>query len=125
MSWDGPIAFAVAVADGYAWAHCFAGLRFRCLGMGPFHFPLQLPMALLGPIIFLRGACCLFAFSDGFPWVGPINFSGDTADALVWAHFIFNYSCRWLCLGPLYLRHHFPMISLGPIILWRGVLPMP
>jgi hypothetical protein len=53
MCWDGPIAFAVAVADGYAWAHFFAGLHCRCLEIGPFHFPLQLPMAFLGPIIFL------------------------------------------------------------------------
>src|SRR5260370_909422 len=63
--------------------------------MGPLHWQMLLPIALLGPIIFLEGA----------------------ADALRWAHCISGCCCQWLCFGPLFCSEALPIHSDGPIAL--------
>src|SRR5258708_3873993 len=61
--------------------------------MGPWHWRMLLPIALLGPIRFL----------------------GGTADALRWAHYIGRCYCRLLHFGPLYFWKALPIHSDGPI----------
>ena len=60
----GPIAYAAAVVNGFAWANYFLRAAVDTLGWAHHHVQVWLPMGLLRPIIFL----------------------GTDADALGWAH---------------------------------------
>src|SRR6202795_5322514 len=77
--------------------------------MGPFYFQLQLPMALLGPIISAA------PFSDDFAWAHYFM-AGGAADALGRAHCVRSSSCRPLGLGPLIFRETLLMPWDGPIL---------
>jgi len=61
--------------------------------MGPWHLQWQLPIGLLGPIIFSAGV----------------------VDVLRWAYNIYNSSCRFIHLGPLFYQQVLLMLSDGPI----------
>src|SRR5713101_7222223 len=61
--------------------------------MGPWHSQQQLPIDSLGPIIS----------------------SAAVVDALGWAHGIYNSSCRFIHLGPLFYRQVLLMPPDGPI----------
>ncbi len=63
--------------------------------MGPWHLQQQLLIDLLGPIIS----------------------SAAVVDALRWAHGIYNSSCRFIRLGPLFLQQVLLMPSDGPMAL--------
>src|SRR5258707_5594030 len=68
---------------------------FRCLRMGPWHWQLLLPMALLGPSYFLVSA----------------------ANTQEWAHCICSYCCQWHHLGPIIFQEALPIPWNGPISL--------
>src|SRR5260370_131545 len=95
MHSDGPIALEDAAADFFAWAIFISGRRYGCTQMGPLHWRMLLPIALLWPIVFLEGA----------------------ADELRWAHCISGCCCQWLCFGPLFCSEALPIHSDGPIAL--------
>jgi hypothetical protein len=76
---DGPTALSSAAADGFAWAYYRFETCCRLLRVGPLHLLRLLPIASIGPIIFLRGA----------------------VDTRGWAHCIVISCRRWLRLGLL------------------------
>src|SRR5258708_25454937 len=90
--------------------------------MGPWHWWMLLPIALLGPIRFLGGTadalrwahhigrcCCqLLRFGTLYFWkVLPMHSDGP----------ISRCCCQWLCFGPLFCSEALPIHSDGPIAL--------
>jgi hypothetical protein len=116
MPQNGPIAFAAAVAvgfaracyflgasaHGFAWANHFSGRRSRCPRVGPLAFAA--------------------AAAEGFAWAH--HFSARCADAQGGPISICSCCCRWLRLGPLISGRCRRCLRMGPW-LFREALPTP
>src|SRR5260370_19733982 len=122
MHSNGPIALVDAATDYFALASYISGRRYQCTQMGPWHWRMLLPIALLGPIRFLGGTadalrwahhigrcCCqLLRFGTLYFWkVLPMHSDGPISICC----------CQWLCFGPLYCSDALPLHSDGPIAL--------
>jgi hypothetical protein len=108
MRSGGPIAYATAAADGFAWARYFSVRCCRCARMGPSHMLRRrcrwfrlgqlfccelLPMHSHGPIAFRRAAAnapgwahCHVQADLHIASPRPITFPGAAVDAPAWAH---------------------------------------
>ena len=72
ISWASAMTSVCAAANSFAWAHCFPG----------YHFPLLLPIYLLGLWLALL-------MHQG----GPISFAAADVNSIAWAHYFSRRSC--------------------------------